>query len=84
MTRAPHRLARWRTWILLVVVVVLLAGHIVVVYHVSSHVAIWVVILSAAIVVLVIKHWARPGRMHALFRRRSRNAREMDHEYREG
>jgi Flp pilus assembly protein TadB len=82
MTRAQHRLPWCRTWILLVVVG-LLVGHVAVLYYVSSRVALSA-LLSAALVVLVIKHRALPGRMHTLFRRRLPNAREMDREYREG
>ena len=65
-------------------VLVLVAVHAVVLYYGLSHLALSALLLAAAIVVLVIKRAALPGRIQALFRRRSHNAREIEREYREG
>lgn len=70
MSRQPHLPAHRRFRILPVLVVVLLAGHSVILYYGLSHLIPSAAVLSAAILLLVIKHLGLLGPVYAWFRRR--------------
>ena len=74
MHKTPHLLPRRHARMLPVLIVVLLAGHGVILFFASSHVMLSAAVLSATIILLVIKHVGLLGPVYALFRRhRSRN-----------
>jgi membrane protein YdbS with pleckstrin-like domain len=69
MNGSPHLPARKRIWIPAVLVVVLVAGHGAMLYFIASHWLATSAVLSAAIVLLAMKHVGLLGPVYALFRR---------------
>jgi len=59
-------------------VIILIAGHGIVLYYFSSHVALSTAVVSAVIILVLIKHLGLLGSAYALFRRRARRKAPLD------
>jgi hypothetical protein len=57
---------------LMVGVIALIAGHGIILYYFSSHMALSATVVSAVIILVVIKHLGLLGPVYTLFRRRAR------------
>ena len=67
-----HGCLHARAWMLPLAVIILIAGHGTVLYYFSSHVALSAAVVSAVIILVVIKHLGLLGSAYALFPRRAR------------
>ncbi len=73
-----HGHLRARAWMLAVGAIILIAGHGVILYYFSSHVALSAAVMSAVIILVVIKHLGLLGSVYALLRRRPRRSAPLD------